>query len=998
MKTIFTIFIISLTIFISCNDKLDKENISCEKHEDCPKEYFCTINDVNKTCLSKEKNNVCDYLKCVEPKICEEETLSCKLPQGRCIQTPNGIEGCGTALLKCTPSNYCVLNDHPCLDELVTCGENSVCIPNPEINSPMDYSCECKAGFYLHGGEGCIPLCNGAECEDWERCDEITKICVLDNKKCESDNDCNEENFICNLENHTCEMKGGWCDKNEHCEKEQFCIDNICQGCMMPACNEFETCTLTAPEVLECIPKYICNPICNEWENCTENNVCTLKEDRCNADNDCSQAPVPICNTASHYCVATNTWCDKHEQCDDGYLCKTFSSEPEGNYCVDYCADGSIDGGWTLCPNHSECEVTDGKAYCSDCDEEGGYFWDETQKRCISDLCRNFDCGENSSCVVNENSGTPECICDTYYGNIDDQNNCYPVCGGNCNTLNDSYCHEMDKGFCMCKIVGQSSQYIKYENGYCDPTENGPNLLCDTSYQKVFLSYINDYACLQMSEVTACSNCNSETEICQKDSATVAAYCACKDGYKRHPRTGECILNSVSFCDSSINCLNGGTCNEEDASCSCINHNSGQNCEYCEQGYKRNPRTNECILESVSNCEGLNHLYATSCNEDTGYLVCKEGYKGLDCIQCDTGYNQTTVSMCIPDENNNQNCDICVKTDFYNECNSVGCNLVQTVGSPFICQYNSGGMNNCGPSDCNTLSNCSGRGTCSVINVNNTNRAVCDCDDGYTGINCNTCAEGFINLDGVCTQQCSDGMCIIIPETFLMGCDYAQDDSCGSNETTLHQVTLSPYMMDQYEVTVAQFQECINNNVCNQDDYHTNEENNCNLGASGKSNYPMNCLNWNAAKDYCELKGKRLPTEAEWEYAAKGANSIFPWGNQNPDCNFANFKGIDYNNLCSNNTSTEVIGNRDKDKSQFNIYDMAGNVSEWVNDWYSGSYYQESPTVNPQGPTTNIGLGKATRGGSYLYFLIESKTYSRNYQGSTSWNPQVGFRCVKNID
>ena len=214
---------------------------------------------------------------------------------------------------------------------------------------------------------------------------------------------------------------------------------------------------------------------------------------------------------------------------------------------------------------------------------------------------------------------------------------------------------------------------------------------------------------------------------------------------------------------------------------------------------------------------------------------------------------------------------------------------------------------------------------------------------------------------------------------FLMGSDQGSAD-----ERPIHSVHLDAFYMDQFEVTNGLYKACVDAKVCQR----------VKKSSATRSRYyddphfvrfPVLFVNWTMAQTYCEWRGARLPTEAEWEKAARGTTSfIYPWGDH-VSCNLANYGN------CLGDTSGALI--YDLGESQFGVYNMAGNVWEWVSDWYSDVYYRSSPQDNPQGPDT--GTKKVLRGGSWKDNYVEIRSTNRDSHNPYYSSNAIGFRCAK---
>jgi len=219
--------------------------------------------------------------------------------------------------------------------------------------------------------------------------------------------------------------------------------------------------------------------------------------------------------------------------------------------------------------------------------------------------------------------------------------------------------------------------------------------------------------------------------------------------------------------------------------------------------------------------------------------------------------------------------------------------------------------------------------------------------------------------------------------TFIMGSEYGNAD-----EKPVRQVRLDDYYIDTYEVTNALYEACVIEGVCTPP-YANNSIVQANyFGNSLYDRYPVIKVNWYQAKTYCEWRGARLPTEAEWEKAARGTDGrTYPWG-EKIDCSYANYWGM--NNGCIGDT-TEV-GSYESGISPYGLYDMVGNVWEWIADWYSDTFYLYSPFENPVGPS--VGQNKILRGGSWNRddFNVRASIRSQ-FDPNNAHN--YGIRCAR---
>ena len=250
----------------------------------------------------------------------------------------------------------------------------------------------------------------------------------------------------------------------------------------------------------------------------------------------------------------------------------------------------------------------------------------------------------------------------------------------------------------------------------------------------------------------------------------------------------------------------------------------------------------------------------------------------------------------------------------------------------------------------------------------------------------NPCGGGDYCVEGVCEAP-PTGMVAVPAGSFMMGCNAALDADCAADELPYHEVTLDAYAIDRTEVTTADYTACIDDGGCPAPSFASPF---CTYGDPSLDDHPMNCVDYFDASAYCSWAGKRLPTEAEWEKAARGTEGdIYPWGNSAPSCLLCVYAG------CAT-SGPQPVGSKPGGASPYGALDMSGNLWEWTDDWYSASYYVTSPAENPTGPA--FGSRKVLRGAASNYFGAAMRA---SFRGNDFEAPSpddthdgIGFRCA----
>jgi formylglycine-generating enzyme required for sulfatase activity len=255
-------------------------------------------------------------------------------------------------------------------------------------------------------------------------------------------------------------------------------------------------------------------------------------------------------------------------------------------------------------------------------------------------------------------------------------------------------------------------------------------------------------------------------------------------------------------------------------------------------------------------------------------------------------------------------------------------------------------------------------------------------------------------------RACPAGMAAVPAGTFQMG---SPDGAGDADEQPQHEVTLSAYCIDKTEVSVTAYATCVAAGSCRASLQTAKLQSSSDarlqrlsLGCNGeeRSRHPINCVDWAQAVAYCAWNDKRLPTEAEWEYAARGPDGrVYPWGSQAPSadrmklCDRECFSFMSSNDIDNGWRPTTPVGSYPGGASPFGVLDMAGNVREWTADWYGP--YTAQAAVNPQGPST--GTSRVSRGGASIvrYRNNQVRAADRDWPDPTIRAADLGFRCAR---
>lgn len=238
---------------------------------------------------------------------------------------------------------------------------------------------------------------------------------------------------------------------------------------------------------------------------------------------------------------------------------------------------------------------------------------------------------------------------------------------------------------------------------------------------------------------------------------------------------------------------------------------------------------------------------------------------------------------------------------------------------------------------------------------------------------------------GIGTSKTSevDGMKqLYVPAgSFIMG-----SNKGATNAVPEHTVTLDAFWIDQTEVTNGQYAKCVASGSCSAPASEVSHNRIAYYGSEKFADFPVINVTWTQAKEYCTWAGRELPTEAQWEKAARGTDGrTYPWGEDVPNYQLLNF-------FNPKRQDTVKTGSYPDGASVYGALDMSGNVWEWTADWYEEAYYKTSPDTNPTGPT--YGYLRTLRGGSWADDRSLVRTINRKGITPIYSDYEIGFRCA----
>ena len=667
----------------------------------------------------------------------------------------------------------------------------------------------------------------------------------------------------------------------------------------------------------------------------------------------------------------------------DTQTCQTASECPTGGACE---TATCVAGGCGLAPTQDGAPCDDGDA-CTKPDlcKSGGCLSGATDPcddgaPCTADTCApatgcahantTLPCDDGDACTLVDKCAGGVCVA----GAADDCDDGKPCTADSCNKATGCV-HANSTG--SCDDGDACTEGDKCGSGTCQP---GSKKQCDDA------SICTDDSC---NKATGCVNVTSTT--------------ACDDGL---PCTTD-TCNKASGCvhgDAKGPCDDGDTCTKGDAC------GGGS----CLSGPTINCDDNEvCTADSCNKATGCVHGNTTALCDDGDACTVSDVCAGGSCkagkaVDCDDG-KACTIDAC-------DKAGQCSHTLTTANCDDGdACTVGESCGTG-VCA--GGTAKVCDDGNACTTNSCDGKAGCIFTG------ATGSCDDGDPCTSDDTCAastcKGVLSLTIACCAKVggvpAGGQCTytdpggrkmsLVPDgEFWMGCNSAKDTKCAASESPQHLVNVTGFWLDLVEVTVAQYKGCVTAGAC----VTPGALDGCTWNAANKGQHPINCVNWAQATNYCKWVGGELPTEAQWEKAARGgceqnggaaackaAMRTYPWGETTPDCTYAViFEG---GSGCGT-SATWPVGQKPKGVGPYGSLDLIGGMLEWVRDGYDASYYSafavESWPKDPQ--QSAIVSERVLRGGSWSTAGSTLRAgYRGHFEGTTAF-AYMGFRCMRPV-
>ena len=662
------------------------------------------------------------------------------------------------------------------------------------------------------------------------------------------------------------------------------------------------------------------------------------------------------------------------------------------------------------CPQGTTCQIAAcDKGVCALTDSNDDTACDDgdtctAEDRCTKGTCKPgkaADCDDGTVCTTDSCDAETGCVHDTTTVACDDGDMC---------TVGDT----CTKGACKPGALNTCDDGKPCTTDGCNKTtgcvHGDATVACDDGDACTTGDKCGKGVC-QSGKATQCD----DGSICTDDSCNKATGCvnveskqACNDG---QPCTTDTCNKAVGcvYSDATGSCDDGNACTEGDA---CV---GGQ----CKGGAAIQCDDKEtCTTDSCNEASGCVHAKTTASCDDgdpcTAGDVCDGGScKPGKAVVCDDGKPCTidacdAVGKCSHTVTTAQ-CDDGDACTTGENCASGSC----AGGSPKVCDDG----NACTTNACDKLTGCT------------FNAASGPCDDGdacTTGDACaaSTC-KGALAKTVVCCQsvggKLASGQCTstdskgydatLIPDgDFWMGCNVSKVKKCSTNEEPQHLVDVTGFWLDVYEVTVIQYKACVAAGVC----VAPGTTAGCTYNAANKGLHPVNCVTWAQAKAYCGWVGGDLPTEAQWEKAARGGCEhnggatnckatmrTYPWGDAEASCAYAFIFGGTAPNLASGcgTGATSAVGQKLKGIAPYGSLDLIGSMLEWVRDGYDAAYYfQYGPKSWPKDPQQSKNVAqRVLRGGSWSSAGSTTQASNRAHFADSTSTAFIGFRCMRPV-